>query len=295
MQRLRHAGLLKNRRLLLCRSLPEPWVAWLERHRGELGSLYYLIDDDIGAAAEDAALPERYRQRMAGVARLQPRLLALSDAVVASSGQLAERFSHSNVQVLTPPLLAPLPALDHLAQPPSSNHPWQIGFYGTRAHLADLEHIGPALAAVQNGRNDTRLEIMLGEYTLQALATLPRTHTPTPMAWPAFQAYQRRQRVHIGLAPLWPTAFNAGKSFIKFLDIAAMGGVGVYSNRYPYTEVVHNGENGLLVGDGPDQWQAAITWLLENPAHAARMAHQAAADARRIGRFERAAEFWRNL
>lgn len=281
--------------LVLCRTLPVPALRWLEREWDTFGCIVYLIDDDLAAAAEDVSLPAAYRQRMARAAAQQSRLLALADDVVACSEQLAEalRKRHANVSVMTPPLIAPLPALTHFDQGPSPARPWHIGFYGTRAHLADLEQIAPALEAVQHRRNDTELELMLGEHAPATLSGLPRTRCPAPLAWKRFRAYQARQRVHIGLAPLRETPFNRGKSFIKFLDIAAMGGVGVYANRYPYTEVVKHGVNGLLAYDDPGEWQRCIEWLLEHPGQARRMATQAASDASHIGDPARARETFR--
>ncbi len=253
--------------LLLCRSLPPSWLAWLARHRHAFGYVVYLIDDDIAAAADDVTLPAAYRQRMAGIAKRQPSVLALCDEVVACSDALAARFSerHANVSVLTPPLIAPLPALEHFDEPPSVHSPWQIGFHSTRAHLQDLLHITPALRALLNARQDSQCEVMLGKHTPPALASL---------------------------APLLQTPFNKGKSFIKFLDIAAMGGVGIYSNRYPYTEVVRHGENGLLVGDAPDEWRAALQQLINDPQTTADMARQAAIDAQHIGDPQLAVRFW---
>ncbi|MCH4810017.1 glycosyltransferase [Vreelandella neptunia] len=282
--------------LLLCRSLPLSWLRWLERNRNAFGYIVYLIDDDIAAAAVDATLPSAYRKRMAGIASLQPRLLALADEVVACSDQLASYFTprHAKVSVLTPPLLAPLPDRKHFASVPSARSPWQIGFHGTRAHLQDLLHIAPALEAVQKQRDDTELEIMLGQHMPKRLAALPRVKAPAPLPWQAFQQYQRQRRLHIGLAPLLATPFNQGKSFIKFLDIAAMGGVGIYSNRYPYTEVVRHGVNGLLVEDSPDAWQAGFKQLLDNPEATAKMASQAARDALSIGDPQKVITFWQS-
>lgn len=280
--------------LLLCRSLPLSWLRWLERNRNAFGYIVYLIDDDIAAAAVDATLPSAYRKRMARIASLQPRLLALADEVVACSDQLASYFTprHAKVSVLTPPLLAPLPSQEHLSVTASSETPWQIGFHGTRAHLQDLLHIAPALEALQKQRDDTELEIMLGQHIPKRLAALPRVKAPAPLPWQAFQQYQRQRRIHIGLAPLLATPFNQGKSFIKFLDIAAMGGVGIYSNRYPYTEVVRHGENGLLAGDSPDEWHAALQRLISHPEATVKMAKQAAIDAQRIGDPQRTVNFW---
>lgn len=286
----RYAGV----NLLLCRSLPLSWLRWLERHRNAFGYIVYLIDDDISAAASDSTLPSAYRKRMARIVSLQPRLLALADEVVACSDQLASYFTprHSSVSVLTPPLLAPLPSHDHFISSPSAQNPWQIGFHGTRAHLHDLLHIAPALEALQRQRDDTQLEVMLGQHSPKQLAALPRVKAPAPLSWQAFQRYQRQCRLNIGLAPLLATPFNYGKSFIKFLDIAAMGGVGIYSNRYPYTEVVRHGENGLLVEDSTAAWLDGLRQLLDDPVATARMARQAAIDAQRIGNPNFAVQFW---
>lgn len=268
--------------LVLCRTLPEPALRWLERERAHFDCVFYLIDDDLAAASGDTTLPPEYRARMATAAAGQARLLALADEVVACSDRLAERCRarHDSVRVMTPPMIAPLPALAHFAHGPAGEQPWRIGFHGTRAHLADLGHIAPALRAIQHERGDTELELMLGEHVPVALADLPRTHCPAPLPWQKFRAYQARRRVHIGLAPLLDTPFNRGKSFIKFLDIAAMGGVGVYSRRSPYTEIVEEGVNGLLAGDDPDEWRQKIEWLLEHPGEALRMAEAAAQTAR---------------
>lgn len=280
--------------LVLCRTLPAYALRWLERYREAFGRIVYVIDDDLAAAGDDPELPLAYGKRMARAAEQQPRLLALADEVVACSHALAERLreQHANVKVMTPPLIAPLPELTHLTCGPSPAQPWRIGFYGTRAHMADLARIAPALEAIQRERNDTELELMLGEHAPKSLAALPRTYCPAPLPWKKFRVWQARRRVPIGLAPLLDSPFNRGKSFIKFLDIAAMGGVGVYSNRPPYTDIVEHGVNGLLAGDDPAEWQRCIEWLLEHPGVVRRMGAQAASDARRIGDSSRSATVW---
>ncbi|WP_240470593.1 glycosyltransferase family protein [Halomonas halocynthiae] len=264
--------------LVLCRGLPEAALSWLEGYRERFGRLVYLIDDDLAAASADTTLPEAYRKRMAVAASRQVRIMALADEVVACGDVLAEQLGkqHANVSLMTPPLISPLPELAHFDQPPASGAPWRIGFYGTRAHLEDLEHIAPALVSLQSERDDGELELMLGEYAPPSLMQLPRTRCPAPLGWKKFRTYQACQRVHIGLAPLLETPFNRSKSFIKFLDIAAMGGVGVYSDRPPYNGIVEHGVNGLLAGDDPAEWLRCLNWLLEHPDEACRMAKAAA-------------------
>lgn len=278
--------------LVLCRTLPNRALHWLERHREIFGRIVYLIDDDIPAASEDEALPAAYRRRMARIAAMQPRLLALADVVVASSEGLASRLEgrHGDVRVLTPPLISPLPDLSHFDAP----H-WWVGFHGTRAHLEDVRHIAPALRRFHEASPQVSLEVMLGRYTPESLQGLERLETPDAMSWKAFRGYRQRRRMHIGLAPLLDSTFNRGKSFIKFLDISAMGGVGVYSRRPPYTEIVEHGVTGLLVDDTPQAWYDALRYLVEHPDAARRMADNAAGVARERGDTAKAFDFWRRL
>ena len=281
--------------LVLCRTLPLAVLRWLERERGHFARIVYLIDDDLAAAAVDATLPAGYRARMARAAEQQPRLLALADEVVACSEALAARFAghHPRVSVLTPPLLAPLLPPRHFSRAPGAESPWWVGFHGTRAHLADLRRMAPALVRLHRERDDIAFEVMLGAHAPAELGALRRCDTPSPLPWSRFRDYQRRRRLHIGLAPLLDTPFNRGKSFIKFLDIAAMGGVGIYSRRLPYTEIVEDGVNGLLADDSPEEWYRRLAWLLDHPQDAARMAKAAADTARRVGDVRRAVDFWR--
>ncbi|MBB3142632.1 glycosyltransferase [Halomonas organivorans] len=283
--------------LVVCRTLPAGWVTWLENHRERFGHIVYLIDDDLAAAAEDETLPEAYRQRMASAVALQPRLLDLADDAVACSEALADRLSGwtPEVRVLPPPLIAPLPSREHFGVGPTQAKPWRIGFHGTRAHRQDLEYMMPALEMLMETRRDACLEIMLGEHAPERLASFEGVTTPAPLAWPAFRRYQRRRRLHIGLAPLWDTPFNRGKSWIKFLDIAAMGGVGIYSRRYPYTVIVQDGVNGLLADDDPADWHRCLSLLLNHPEDTRRMADAAAETARQLGDPARAAVFWQSL
>lgn len=278
--------------LVLCRTLPDRVLYWLERRREMFGRIVYLIDDDLSAAAEDEALPATYRRRMARIAAMQPRLLTQADVVVASSEGLASRFEgrHGDVRVLTPPLISPLPDLSHFDAP----H-WWVGFHGTRAHLEDVRHIASALRRFHEASPQVSLEVMLGRHTPDELQELERLEMPDAMSWKAFQGYRQRRRMHIGLVPLLDSTFNRGKSWIKFLDIAAMGGVGIYSRRYPYTAIVEDGVNGLLADDDPDDWLRCLRLLLERPEDTARMAAAAAETAREIGNPERAVAFWQSL
>ncbi|WP_141321070.1 glycosyltransferase family protein [Halomonas halmophila] len=283
--------------LVICRSLPVYALRWLERQRDLFGRIVYLVDDDIPAAAEDEGLPAAYRQRMARLAEMQPRWLALADVVVTCSERLAASLAgrHADVRVLTPPLIAPLPDLAHFETAGAEPGKWRLGFHGTRAHLPDLQHIASALIRLHDERPAVSLEVMMGRHTPPELRGLARLKAPDARSWKAFRRYQQQHRLHIGLAPLLDSAFNRGKSFIKFLDISAMGGVGIYSRRAPYTDIVEDGVTGLLVDDTPQAWHDALHYLCDNPETTRRMAENAARVARQRGDPAQAVAFWRRL
>jgi len=281
---------LTGANILICRSLAPAWLNLLESTRNQLGGIYYLIDDDLSAAVTTEELPESYRQRLGKISiEQQPRILALADEVVATSQHLVDRFKHRHgrVSLLTPPLLTPLPTLEHFkTQPP------RIGYYGTRAHLQDLNQIAPAIERIHQQHPNTRLEVMLGKHTPGRLQNLERLTALPPLPWNKFLTYQGQRRIQIGLAPLWGSDFNQGKSHIKFLDISIMGGIGVYSRRSPYEEIVKHGVDGMLAGDDPEEWYQCISYLIDHPNEASSMAAAAAKKAQMLGNPSIACQFW---
>lgn len=276
--------------VLVTRSLKDPWLKWLERYRSWFANVFYLVDDDLLAAARDRTVPEEYRLRMRDiVCNFQPRLFALADEVIVCSEDLARatRHHHARISVLPPSLISELPGQAHHRQVRK-----EIGFHGTRAHLRDLEAIAPALETVHDRHEESEFEIMLGDNTPELLKELERVRCPSAMKWDDFLPYQRSRRLHIGLAPLLPSAFNRGKSWIKVLDIAVMGAVGAFSARRPYTDVVTHGRDGLLVEDDPLAWEAALIRLLKYPRDTEAMAKAAADTAMDVGDPRAARDFW---
>jgi len=281
---------LAGANLLIVRSLGERWVRLLERHRERFGRIVYLIDDDLGAVRDTPGLPEAYVKRLGGLAERQPALLALADEVVACCDSLVAQLGreHANVSLLTPPMLASSVKLADFTQ-----SDWIIGYHGTRAHRDDIAHLAPALTSVMESHPRVRLEVMMGRHVPDALAGIARLEAPEALPWKAFQQYQATRRIQIGLAPLLETPFNRGKSWIKFLDISAMGGVGIYSRRAPYTEIVEHGVDGLLVGDDPEEWQSALEQLLGDCQAAEAMARRAQHKAGVIGSLHKSVLFWK--
>lgn len=276
--------------ILICRSLPEVWIELLESHRAKVAQIVYLFDDDFAAGARSDDLPSAYRERLGRIMREQwSRLLNLADEVVVTSRALASRFSdaHKNISLLEPPMIFPAAGTEHF-----DSQEFVCSFHGTRAHARDLLHIATAIECILDSNKSVRLRSALGRFTPARLRAADRVDCVEPMSWSRFKKYLVRQRIHVGLVPLLDTPFNGGKSYVKFLEIAAMGGVGIFSRRPPYVDIVEHGVDGLLVDDNPASWVDVIQGLVEDRSKVRRMAEAAAAKAIDLGNPEIVRSFW---
>lgn len=68
----------------------------------------------------------------------------------------------------------------------------------------------------------------------------------------------------IGLSPLITDEFTKCKYFNKFIEYTMAGIVGMYSDTEPYSYVVENGVNGILVKDDPEAWFESFCVLIED-------------------------------
>ena len=64
------------------------------------------------------------------------------------------------------------------------------------------------------------------------------------------------------LAPLEDNSFNQCKSDLKFLDYAAIGAAGIYSNVVPYNRSISHQETGWLAKCEMVSWVEAIETLM---------------------------------
>ena len=275
--------------LLIARTLKPEWIEMLEAHREQHGRICYLLDQDfcgIDSGVDGSTESEARSDRQ----DMQRRLMALADEVVVVSEQLANALAgqHPMISLLTPPMIGTLPNLHHL-----DADDWCIGFHGTLAHREDIVALASVLRDIQARHEETEIELMMGRHLPLALTEIPRLKTMEALGWEAFQDYCARRRIAIGLAPLMADSANHEMSWLRFLDITRMGGVGIYSRRAPFIDLIEDGVDGLLVGDDPAQWTAALEQLLGDRDATRAMAHNAQHKAHEVGDPLRVLDFWR--
>ena len=88
----------------------------------------------------------------------------------------------------------------------------------------------------------------------------------SPMPLDQYRAYMVEQQFDIGLSPLETNHFTERKYYNKFLEYGRCGICGMYSNCAPYTLIVENGENGVLVDNDPAAWKEALERVIADKA-----------------------------
>jgi glycosyltransferase involved in cell wall biosynthesis len=270
-----------------------PWGTDLVRRFRRRGVLtLYHMDDDLLAVPPEVGDSVAAHHGDAKIVRAREAMLAAVDRVQPSTEPLAERLRArlGAAKVLTPshpPYLASLLGANDV-QGPERAQPI-VGYMASKSHPRDLDLVRPAIISLLDGRPDVRFEIF------GTLAMPPELERRFPgrvhrhEAIGDYREFLRRLaglRWSVGLAPLLPTAFNACKSAIKYLEYTACR-IPTVASAVPSFGVIDAGRNGL-VADGPDQWSKSIGRLLDDRRYAAALVHQARQDCEAAFGFEEA-------
>jgi glycosyltransferase involved in cell wall biosynthesis len=209
-----------------------------------------------------------------------------ADGVIVSTPVLAERLAHLRSSVLVVPnalderLFGPAP--EPLVPRPSAV---TIGYMGTLTHEADLRMVlEPLRALLRRHASRVNLEVV-GGGTEERIASLfeglpcRMRNLGSEHPYPRFVLWmQKHLRWDVAIAPLEDDAFTRGKSDLKYLDYAALGIPGVFSDVRPYRETVRNRETGLLALNEPKAWAEALEEIVRDGTLRLRLARAATAE-----------------
>jgi glycosyltransferase involved in cell wall biosynthesis len=227
----------------------------------------YEIDDVLFDLPEDHTEKEYYRLFEASIrAAIQS-----ADAVITSTAPLADRLRQFNKHTWLLPnylddniwdLKKPLGNLE------KSDKPVSIGYMGgiTRTHIYDLESIQNILYDVlmEYGKD---VAFHFWGIAPKGMNDFPNVyiHEERFPDYREFARYFMGQPVDIWIAPLIDNAFNQCKSAIKYLEYSASKAPGIYSDVYPYREVIQANRNGYLASN-EIEWKEALRRLIDDPS-----------------------------
>ncbi|WP_319584050.1 glycosyltransferase [uncultured Pseudodesulfovibrio sp.] len=228
----------------------------------------YDTDDLLPAVPEDNPQHPLAQRTLRTLNKFAHRFSAVS----VSTDTLASAFAPLNERVeVTPNRLDP--NLWPPKQPDSGQGPVRILYAGTPTHSADLISLEATLTALLDRYGSSVELILFGCSTPLLDQRTDVRRIPPEDSYAAYAEAMAKLPFDIGLAPLEDTPFNRAKSNVKWMEYAACGAMGVFSDLPPYS-LVHHGRTGLLAGS-LSAWQDCLETLIENPGARQRMADNA--------------------
>jgi len=255
--------------------MPGPTALWQKLAREGKAKLVLELDDDLwNVEPHNRGAHQLYAQ---GVLRDQwgqitetghpvsqnlRDNIAVADVVTVSTEPLADIVSQWNRNVHILPNCVPSWLIDVPAPNPYPDR-LTLGWGGSPSHTRDFGEIAKPLRRVLQRFGDAIEWHCVGpDYTGRVASNRGRTrHT----GWfDGVEDYLRGIDWHIGMAPLRPSTFNDSKSFLKLLEMAALGIPAVVSNTGPYKRAADAGAPCIPVNDGKE-FEAALTELVQSP------------------------------
>ncbi len=238
--------------------------------RASGGKVVYEIDDLLTDMPSSLISHAAVRRRLPWLRRC----LAAADVVSVSTARLGRGLGAPR-WVEIPNYGDTLPPADASGASPPGAHVLPSFILASSDHVPVAElalalrelqaqpgRIGPVLAV-----GPVAGDLVQSGVAIRTIALMPR---------PDFLHLIRTSGPLLALIPLGATAFDACKSAIKYFDYALAGVPTLCANRPPYSDVIQDGVDGVLVEDGSAAWLAALQRALDDPERLATLAAAAA-------------------
>ncbi len=257
------------------------------RRAGKYG--IYVLDDDLLNVPPGMESSEYYA-RPETKARIR-RIMGECRCFLTPSPVLLEKYGggfETAAQIEEPCL-----SVQPLRRPPSGTV--RIGFAGSVDRAGDLDaFVAGALRRVRE-RYGNYVNFDFFGALPAAAGELGARHIPYENDYGRYRRTMAALGWDIALAPLPDTAFHRCKHYNKYIEYAACGVPGIYSDAAVYRRAVRDGENGLLAENTEEAWFEALCKLIEDRPLRRLLRENALAEAGERYSLESAAEVWRGL
>lgn len=187
-----------------------------------------------------------------------------SDMVTCTTDILRNEFLKMNENVLVLPNL-----IDFNFFPPLQEfkkNEIRIGWQGGASHYEDLYLIKDVIFEILKN-NPTAKFVYFGDMRFKGLFSKCNQKQIEWHPWVQHNAYPYKLamlNLDIALCPLVDNVFNRNKSAIKWMEYSAMKFATIASDIPPYSEVIKQGETGLLVNSDKAMWIDSIQTLISS-------------------------------
>lgn len=220
--------------------------------------LLYILDDDLLNIPESASSASYYRQEsIRGSIR---EMLEMSDAILSPSPLLLEKYAGGGKKAVQveEPAIDPIPYIPH-----RPGDPVKIGFAGSIDRIGDLEEILQGALTAVKGKYGKKVAFEFFGAVPSFARELDAKCIPYTESYDSYRKTLNEAHWDIGLAPMPDTPFHACKHYNKFVEYAAAGIAGIYSNVAPYDRLRVFPDCTVLCRNDADEWVREISRLVE--------------------------------
>ena len=221
--------------------------------------IIYILDDDLLNIPDTISSAKHYRQPWVQASIRE--MISLSHAILSPSPVLLAKYAtEGRAALLTrEPSIAPVPY-----QPHDPDAPVKIGFAGSVDRAADVAKLlGDALTQIKREYGD-RVQIEFFGFQNPLAGALDAKVRPYCSDYDAYRAALNDMAWDIGLAPMPDAPFYACKHYNKFVEYAAAGVLGVFSDVEPYTQLKRDIGLGVFCENRTEVWVEALRGLLDD-------------------------------
>jgi glycosyltransferase involved in cell wall biosynthesis len=251
--------------------------------------LFYL-DDNFWRIEGNSPLAHYYRHP--AVRHALNEAVGHAHTVLVHSAELAQFLKRFGRAIEILPAFFNFHLIEDVKPEPSEEI--RIGFAGSLLRVADLEIVRPIVAPLLDAHPRIVFEFA-GVMPRDMAAGERLRFFPNVPDYDAYIRFQAARGWAIGLAPLLDTEANRCKTDNKYREYGACRIAGVYSAIAPYRQSVRDGKTGLLLGDSPSEWRAAVEDLITNSERRSRLGKGAYQDVYTRYRIETVAPQWADL
>lgn len=223
--------------------------------------LIYIIDDDLLNVPSMIDSAAYYNQPQ--IQNNIRRMIDLSDAILSPSVKLLKKYT-KKTQL---PICIEEPAtnvkkfISH-----DDSRPVKIGFAGSIDRVSDVESIlKSALLSIKDKYGDGVCFEFYGAIPSFA-GQLDARLIPYCDSYDNYRQTLNELDWDIGLAPMPDTEFHSCKHYNKYIEYAASGIVGIFSDVEPYKQLKKLNPECILCDNETDSWINAISNLIEDDA-----------------------------
>lgn len=225
--------------------------------------IYYLDDDLLNIGELSRSYNKSYFQKPNIRANVNI-IMNTSHCLWTTNDNIGDRYKNIFEKISVTGAPAVLLEYNKNSKAITDNDVLTIGFAGGKDHSSFIEKmlLKPLLTVLDKYKPKVKIEICgLNPHTYR---NKPVTYSPYMRNYDDYIKYMISRKWDIAVAPLKASNFHCCKYFNKFLEYGSIHAAGIYSDVEPFTYIVKDNENGLLVNNTIEDWTNGLISLIED-------------------------------